>query len=92
MAIEPINVGTEPNSHEGDSLRKAFQKTNNNITELYNMIVGNPVVTVPISSIGEATDVIGSIAADETYLYYCTTAYDGSTDIWKRIAWSGEAW
>lgn len=34
MAIELIDTGPEPNSREGDSLRLAFTKVNNNFTEL----------------------------------------------------------
>ena len=35
MAQEIINVGTLPNDGEGDPLRVAFQKINNNFTQLY---------------------------------------------------------
>ena len=35
MTQQIINIGTLPNDGEGDPLRVAFQKTNNNFTELY---------------------------------------------------------
>jgi hypothetical protein len=35
MAKQSINVGTTANDKKGDSLRAAFQKVNNNFTELY---------------------------------------------------------
>ena len=35
MAQEIINIGTLPNDGEGDPLRVAFQKINNNFTQLY---------------------------------------------------------
>jgi hypothetical protein len=35
MAKQNINVGTAANDKKGDSLRAAFQKVNNNFTELY---------------------------------------------------------
>ena len=35
MAQEIINIGTVANDGEGDPLRVAFQKINNNFTQLY---------------------------------------------------------
>jgi hypothetical protein len=35
MTQEVINVGAQPNDGEGDPLRTAFQKINNNFTQLY---------------------------------------------------------
>lgn len=48
--------------------------------------------TVPASSIGADGDLPGKMAADASYFYVCTAAYDGTTNIWKRIAWSGTTW
>lgn len=36
MAKQLINIGTTPNDGTGDSLRDAFDKTNDNVNELYN--------------------------------------------------------
>ena len=36
MAKQTINIGTSPNDGTGDALRNAFDKTNDNFTELYN--------------------------------------------------------
>jgi hypothetical protein len=47
---------------------------------------------VPSTSIGETGDEEGMVAFDNTYSYYCTAAYDGLTNIWKRVAWSGDTW
>jgi hypothetical protein len=47
---------------------------------------------VPTTSVGISGDVEGAVALDATYMYYCTATYDGSTNIWKRIAWSAETW
>jgi hypothetical protein len=46
----------------------------------------------PGSSLGDAGDVAGMIAANSTHLFYCTAAYDSSSDIWKRVAWSNDIW
>jgi hypothetical protein len=35
MAKQNINIGTAANSRNGDSIRTAFSKVNNNFTELY---------------------------------------------------------
>ena len=35
MTQEIINVGAQPNDGEGDPLRTAFQKINNNFTQLF---------------------------------------------------------
>lgn len=46
----------------------------------------------PVSSIGIDGDTAGSVTFDSNYAYYCTADYDGVTDIWKRVAWSGDTW
>jgi len=35
MAKQVINIGTNPNDNTGDSIRDAFDKTNDNFTDLY---------------------------------------------------------
>jgi hypothetical protein len=48
---------------------------------------------VPAHSYGVAGDEAGMVAFNQTYMYYCTANYvNTSTDIWKRIAWSGARW
>lgn len=50
-------------------------------------------VGMPISSKGNQGDVIGMLAANDSYLAFCTETYEGNNrDIWKRIAWSQEIW
>lgn len=46
----------------------------------------------PSSSTGVSGDTAGDIAFDSTYIYYATGTYDGSTNIWKRLAWSSDTW
>lgn len=46
----------------------------------------------PTSSVGVDGDTAGDIAFDTSYIYYATGTYDGSTNIWKRLAWSGDTW
>lgn len=46
----------------------------------------------PPTSAGSAGDVEGDVAVDASYFYYCTAAYDGSTDIWVRVALDATPW
>jgi hypothetical protein len=48
--------------------------------------------TAPSTSVGASGDLQGMVAFDGTYMYYCTANYDGSTNIWKRVAWSNDTW
>lgn len=50
------------------------------------------LAAVPATSIGSSGDYVGSVAFNSTYIYYCTANYDGVTNIWKRLAWSGDTW
>lgn len=59
MAQRLINIGTGPNTKDGDSVRNAFDKANQNFTELYGL-VGE-------STDGQIrTDIIGSVFADDS--------------------------
>ena len=49
-------------------------------------------VNVPTSSRGQAGDVAHLVADDTLHHYFCTGTYDGTTHIWKRIAWSNNTW
>jgi len=40
------------------------------------------------SAVGSAGDKVGMIASNNSYFYRCTGNYDGSTLIWKRVAFS----
>ena len=80
MAREVIQVGAAPNDGQGDPLRTAYIKCNNNFSELYSTLQ-----PVPTSSLGLAGDRPGMYSFDSTYYYYCYAEYDGSSDIWNRI-------
>lgn len=49
-------------------------------------------VSVPSTSIGALGDLLGDYAFDSSYMYYCTADYDGTTNVWKRVGWSGDTW
>lgn len=84
MALEVINVGTVPNDGTGDPIRTAYQKCNTNFAEIYSRYQQN----TPASSTGTIGDLAGMYAADDQYFYYCFQDYDGSSEIWRRVAGS----
>lgn len=84
MAQQVINVGNNPNDGTGDGLRNAYIKCNQNFSELYSQIRSN----VPASSIGSVGDTAGGIVYSSDYLYVCYADYDGSSNIWGRVALS----
>ena len=43
MAQQSINIGSGPNTKDGDPIREAFRKTDENFTELYNGYIGSAV-------------------------------------------------
>ena len=54
---------------------------------------GGRVVEVPLASTGAEGDQERDMAFNGSYIYYCTADYtDGLSNIWKRIAWSGDTW
>jgi filamentous hemagglutinin len=81
MAREIINVGATPNDGQGDPIRTAFIKTNNNFGELYSRVQVEP----PVALTGSVGDTAGMTAYDSEYYYYCFANYDGSTDIWNQV-------
>lgn len=82
MSQQIINIGASPNDGLGDPLRNSFIKTNNNFTELYNRYV----TPAPLDLRGQPGDVPGMYAADDSYFYYCFAIYDGTNQIWNRVA------
>lgn len=48
--------------------------------------------TVPTTSKGVQGDKPGTIASDANYIYVCTGVWDGTTNIWKRVALTGGTW
>lgn len=76
MAKQVIGIGTTPNDGTGDPLRDAFDKCNDNFTELYNGVA--PTGTPATSS---DTGTTGTIEWDSNYIYVCI-----APNTWKRVA------
>ena len=64
------------------------------VSETFIKTIGSTYTAVPapITSLGQVGDKVGMYAFDATYAYYCTANYDGTTNIWKRVGWSGDTW
>ena len=53
---------------------------------------GGSVVAAPTTSIGISTHKQGDIAFNNSYFCYCTANYNGTDNVWKRVAWSNDTW
>jgi len=81
MTQQIIYVGAAPNDGDGDPIRTAFIKTNDNFSELYARVQ----VDAPSTLIGKVGDEIGYYAPTADYFYYCFANYNGSSVIWAQI-------
>ena len=87
MTQQIINVGAAPNDGQGDPIRTAFEKCNNNFSELYDQVQNTP----PATLVGSVGDVAGMTAYDENFYYYCFQDFDGSSQIWNKVPNTGNA-
>ena len=85
MTQQIINVGASANDGQGDPIRTAFIKCNNNFSQLYSVAQSSP----PLTLTGSIGDFAGMYAYDSTYFYYCFANYTGNTTIWAQIAQIG---
>jgi filamentous hemagglutinin len=85
MAQQLIGVGNAPNDGQGNPIRTAFIKCNDNFSELY----ARAQVSPPPSLVGSIGDFAGMYAYDSSYFYYCFANYDGSSIIWAQVTQVG---
>ena len=52
----------------------------------------NITAAPPTTAIGVSTDTAGDIRANSSYIYFCSSNYNGTNNIWKRVAWSNDTW
>jgi hypothetical protein len=57
---------------------------NGTVAVIHNGRMSGPTSAPPSTSVGAAGDTAGDIAFSNSYIYYCTANFDGSTVIWKR--------
>ena len=51
MAKQTINIGSAANDGTGDLLRNAFDKCNDNFTELYDDVATNDVIRIDVDAV-----------------------------------------
>ena len=85
MTQQIINIGAAPNDGQGDPVRTAFAKTNNNFSQLYSIAQSSPPPTLT----GSTGDFAGMYAYDSNYFYYCFANYTGNSVIWAQITQAG---
>jgi hypothetical protein len=86
MAQQIINVGASPNDGQGNPIRTAFIKTDDNFRELY----ARAQVTPPSTLIGNVGDFAGMYAYDSEFFYYCFADYNGTSTIWAQVTQVGD--
>lgn len=75
MAQQTINVGTSNKSGDGEALRTAFIKTNENFTELYDSKTPSEIVFV--SDLSDLPDPVSSvITLQDNFTYFFTSNVD----------------
>jgi hypothetical protein len=83
MTKQIINIGTSANKGNGDPLRTAFAKTNENFTELYSLVGtgggGSSVTTGATAPVGPSVgDLWYDTNSGRTYVYYDASWVDSS--------------
>ena len=88
MSKQIINIGTAPNSKNGDSIRDAFNKVNANFTELYaggasesQLTNGNYTVTLGSDGVLTLPSVVGDIKRDGVSLF--APVVNNSDNVWN---------
>lgn len=80
MAQQTINIGTNELAGDGESLRSAFDKSNQNFTELYDLAANSAALA--ISDTAPVNPTAGDLWYDEvsgrTYVYYDNTWVDAN--------------
>jgi len=85
MAQQFIGVGSTPNDGQGNPIRTAFIKCNDNFSELFSYAQTSP----PVTLVGDPGDQAGWYAYDANFFYYCFANYDGSSIIWAQVTQVG---
>ena len=57
-----------------------------------NQVKQDKFVAAPTTSVGKVGDTAGMIAVSNNYFYYCTTNYNGTSNIWARVALTLSTW
>lgn len=66
MARDPINIGSAPDAGDGDYLRVAFGKTENNFVEIYNSFIMTATLTTGNSTVNSSLSNTGVLRLGST--------------------------
>lgn len=83
LSVETANIANL--AYNSQSVTDNAQPNITSLGTLVEFKLQSRVITDPTGSPG---DVVGMVAMDDTYLYRCINNYDGSTIIWRRVAFS----
>jgi len=78
MTQKQINIGSSPNKGDGDPLRTAFGKINDNFDELYNSVSAVVVVSATAPTAPGVGDLWWNLEDGRMYVYYGTAWVDAS--------------
>lgn len=86
MAQQTIDIGASPNDGTGDPIRTAFDKTNQNFTELYGVIGSNAIANAVLGLTANNTNFVGSIPAANVVDTSMLTSYQTTAGLSANVA------
>ena len=82
-----LSETTTSSAIDNDDLLYAVIDGNSRAITAGNLIASlTQVKAAPATSLGAAGDIKGMMAFDSSYFYICTANYNGSSNVWKRVA------
>jgi hypothetical protein len=82
-----LSETTTSSAVDNDDLLYAVIDGNSRAITAGNLIASlTQVETAPATALGAAGDIKGMLAFDSSYFYICTANYNGSSNVWKRVA------
>jgi hypothetical protein len=82
-----LSETTTSSAVDSDDLLYAVIDGNSRAITAGNLIASlTQVETAPATALGAAGDIKGMLAFDSSYFYICTANYNGSSNVWKRVA------
>ena len=88
--IDFDDLGTKPTTIAGYGITDAFDGEYSSLANIPDLM--SNWVAEPASSVGQAGDVTGMVAYNESYMYICVRDFDGADGCWKRITLSSATW
>jgi hypothetical protein len=86
MAQQSINIGTTANDGTGDPIRTAFDKTNQNFTELYGVLGANGIANAVIGLTANSANFVGAIPASNVVTTSALSSYQTTAGLSANVA------